>query len=145
MPHAGVRSTPCWYGGSIDGAARWPTWSPPQTTRRTRCRFVSLTEALDVTTATGRAMAGLLSVFATMRSGALDRFGTRLERRFTASEISRMMEAAGLERVTFNDSLPFWCAIGYRKARCREEDDEHQARTDRPPTQLCGEGACSGY
>src|SRR5262249_6577991 len=39
------------------------------------------------------------SSFYRMRTDALDRFGTRLEQRFTAAEITAMMRAAGLERV----------------------------------------------
>lgn len=54
--------------------------------------------------------------FYTMRTDALDRFGTRLEQRFTASQIERMMRAAGLERIVFSDRPPFWCAVGYRAA-----------------------------
>lgn len=53
--------------------------------------------------------------FYTMRTDALDRFGTRLEQRFTSVEIRGMMERAGLEQVVFSDSA-FWCAIGYKKA-----------------------------
>jgi SAM-dependent methyltransferase len=53
--------------------------------------------------------------FYVMRTDALDRFGTRLEQRFTASQIRRMMERAGLDRITFSDSVPFWCAVGYKK------------------------------
>ena len=34
-----------------------------------------------------------------MRTDALDRFGTTLEQRFTASEIREMMHNAGLERI----------------------------------------------
>jgi SAM-dependent methyltransferase len=52
--------------------------------------------------------------FYTMRTDALDRFGTRLEHRFTASEIERMMRSAGLDRITFSIGPPFWCAVGYR-------------------------------
>lgn len=52
--------------------------------------------------------------FYTMRTDALDRFGTRLEQRFTAAEIAAMMEAAGLERVTISPRAPYWCAVGYR-------------------------------
>ncbi len=55
------------------------------------------------------------SSFYTMRTDALDRFGTQLEQRFTADEIRRMMEAAGLERVTFGDASPYWCAVGFRR------------------------------
>lgn len=53
--------------------------------------------------------------FYTMRTDALDRFGTRLEQRFTQAQIRVMMEAAGLERVAFSDGVPYWCAVGYRK------------------------------
>ena len=49
-----------------------------------------------------------------MRTDALDRFGTRLEKRFTRKEIAQMMKLAGLERIAFSDS-PCWCAMGYRK------------------------------
>lgn len=52
--------------------------------------------------------------FYTMRTDALDRFGTRLEKRFSREEIKAMMEKAGLERVVFSESEPFWCAVGYR-------------------------------
>jgi SAM-dependent methyltransferase len=50
-----------------------------------------------------------------MRNDALDRFGTPLEQRFTRAEIESMMRAAGLERITFSDEPPFWCAVGYRR------------------------------
>jgi SAM-dependent methyltransferase len=53
----------------------------------------------------------------TMRTDALDRFGTTLERRFSRMEVAAMMEAAGLERVVFSDAPPFWCAVGFKKAR----------------------------
>ena len=52
--------------------------------------------------------------FYTMRTDALDRFGTRLEQRFSKAEITAMMEAAGLRRIQFSDNEPFWCAVGYR-------------------------------
>lgn len=52
--------------------------------------------------------------FYSMRTDALDRFGTRLEKRFTRKQIAEMMEAAGLEGIVFSDS-PCWCAVGYRK------------------------------
>jgi len=51
----------------------------------------------------------------TMRTDALDRFGTRLERRFTRKEVQNMMERAGLERVAVSPTEPFWCAVGYRQ------------------------------
>ena len=48
--------------------------------------------------------------FYSMRTDALDRFGTRLERRFTRSEIDAMLREAGLGEVRFADGPPFWCA-----------------------------------
>jgi len=53
--------------------------------------------------------------FYTMRTDALDRFGTRLEQRFTRAEITAMMTAAGLENIKFSDGFPFWCAVGFKK------------------------------
>jgi ubiquinone/menaquinone biosynthesis C-methylase UbiE len=50
----------------------------------------------------------------TMRTDALDRFGTRLEKRFTATEIVAMMEQAGLEHIRISPGPPFWCAVGHR-------------------------------
>ena len=52
--------------------------------------------------------------FYTMRTDALDRFGTRLEQRFTRVEISEMMLKAGLSDIKFNSSVPYWCAVGLR-------------------------------
>lgn len=54
--------------------------------------------------------------FYTMRTDALDRFGTRLEHRFSREEVRRMMEQAGLERIEFSEAVPFWTACGRRKA-----------------------------
>jgi len=50
-----------------------------------------------------------------MRTDALDRFGTRLEQRFTQQQINSMMKHAGLENILFSSEVPFWCAVGYRK------------------------------
>ncbi len=50
-----------------------------------------------------------------MRNDALDRFGTKLERRFSRKQITQMMEDAGLTDVRFSESPPFWCATGVRK------------------------------
>ncbi len=52
--------------------------------------------------------------FYVMRNDALDRFGTRLEQRFTRAEIHEMMRSAGLRDVTFSDAVPFWCAVGFK-------------------------------
>ena len=50
-----------------------------------------------------------------MRTDALDRFGTRLEQRFTKSEIEIMMKKAGLDKIEFSTSVPYWCACGIKK------------------------------
>ena len=52
--------------------------------------------------------------FYTMRTDALDRFGTRLEKRFTKDEIRSMMENCGLADITFSDRS-FWTAVGFKK------------------------------
>ncbi len=52
--------------------------------------------------------------FYSMRTDAFDRFATRLEQRFSAKQIRDMMQQAGLERVTFSPSMPYWCAVGYK-------------------------------
>ena len=52
--------------------------------------------------------------FYTMRTDALDRFGTKLEQRFTKAEIRAMMESSGLRDIQFSDCEPFWVAVGYR-------------------------------
>jgi hypothetical protein len=53
--------------------------------------------------------------FYAMRTDALDRFGTRLENRFTQVQIKIMMEDAGLTNVKFSDIAPYWCAIGTKQ------------------------------
>lgn len=53
----------------------------------------------------------------TMRTDALDRFGTRLEQRFTRGEIEAMMQGAGLKDIVFSDKQPFWVACGRRVGR----------------------------
>lgn len=57
-----------------------------------------------------------------MRTDALDRLGTRLEKRFSREQIKAMMEQVGLERIEFSPNEPFWCAVGYRchsQIKCR--------------------------
>ena len=52
----------------------------------------------------------------TMRTDALDRFGTRLEQRFTKSEIKNMMELSGLKDVEFSNDSIYWLAVGYKES-----------------------------
>ena len=53
--------------------------------------------------------------FYILRTDALDRFGTRLEQRFTKDEISKMLIDSGFERIEFSDKEPFWTVISYKK------------------------------
>jgi len=53
--------------------------------------------------------------FYTMHTDAFDRFASPIEKRYTAQQLSAMMEQAGFERIRFNNSTPYWCAVGYRK------------------------------
>lgn len=55
------------------------------------------------------------SSFYTMRTDALDRFGTRLEHRFTRAEITDMMTRSGLVDIRFSEGEPHWIACGRRK------------------------------
>lgn len=49
-----------------------------------------------------------------MRTDALDRFGTRLEQRFTRADIERMMSRCGLVDIRFREASPYWVACGCR-------------------------------
>ena len=50
--------------------------------------------------------------FYTMRTDALDRFGTRLEQRFSREAIEAMMRRCGLRDIRFSNGVPFWVACG---------------------------------
>ena len=50
-----------------------------------------------------------------MQTDALDRFGTKIEKRFTRNEITKMMKDAGLENIIFSEKEPYWVALGYKK------------------------------
>ena len=52
----------------------------------------------------------------TMRTDALDRFGTRLEHRYTRDQIRSMLEHAGFRDVVFHAGEPYWCAVARRGA-----------------------------
>jgi SAM-dependent methyltransferase len=52
--------------------------------------------------------------FYVMRNDALDRFGTRLEKRFSRDQIREMMERSGLENITFS-ATSFWTVVGYKR------------------------------
>lgn len=50
--------------------------------------------------------------FFVIRNDALDRFGTRLEQRFSKKEIISMMQIAGLGEIVVSENFPYWHAIG---------------------------------
>jgi len=52
--------------------------------------------------------------FYVMRNDALDRFGTRLEKRFSRQEVQDLLEGAGLGDVRFSDGPPWWVAVADR-------------------------------
>ena len=54
--------------------------------------------------------------FYTMRTDALDRFGTKTEKRYSKKEIEAMMTNAGLEDIIFREGEPYWCAVGTRRS-----------------------------
>ncbi|WP_443645060.1 class I SAM-dependent methyltransferase [Candidatus Ponderosibacter sp. Uisw_141_02] len=52
--------------------------------------------------------------FYQMRNDALDRFGTRLEKRFSKRQITDMLLAAGFSDVTFSNQTPYWCCVAVK-------------------------------
>jgi hypothetical protein len=53
--------------------------------------------------------------FYVMRTDALDRFGTRLEKRFTRGRIIAMLESAGLREITFSQTGAQWVCTAKRR------------------------------
>jgi len=50
-----------------------------------------------------------------MATDSLDRFGTKLEKRFTKKEIKKMLYKAGFKDIKFSNSTPYWVAIAWKK------------------------------
>lgn len=100
MPH-GLRHA---MSQMIAGLVYWPL-----------ARIAKLAEILGVKVANFPLSAYRDRGFYVMRTDALDRFGTRLEQRFTKVEIKAMMASAGLESIKFSEEIPYWCAVGYAK------------------------------
>lgn len=53
--------------------------------------------------------------FYTMRTDALDRFGTSLEKRYTRDQIRALYASAGMREPTFSDEMPYWVACGVKR------------------------------
>ena len=54
--------------------------------------------------------------FYTMRTDALDRFGTTYEKRYTKKEILNLLQENGFKKVKFSNRKPYWCVISYKKS-----------------------------
>ena len=52
--------------------------------------------------------------FYTMRTDALDRFGTTYEKRYSKYEIQEMLTKSGFKSIKFSSTKPFWCALCYK-------------------------------
>ncbi|MEA2163617.1 MAG: hypothetical protein QOK37_1744 [Thermoanaerobaculia bacterium] len=78
-------------------------------------RFVRLLESIGVPAAELPLYYYSRRSLYAMRTDALDRFGTRLEQRYTRQEISAMFWECGFEEVVFSDGPPFWCATARRR------------------------------
>ena len=52
--------------------------------------------------------------FYVMRTDALDRFGTKLEKRFSKTRIIEMLEKSGFKNIQFSTKEPFWCALAWK-------------------------------
>jgi SAM-dependent methyltransferase len=50
--------------------------------------------------------------FFIIRNDALDRFGTRLEQRFSGKEVEQMMQNCGLQDIIISPGVPYYHAIG---------------------------------
>jgi len=82
-------------------------------------RFALILEGLSVSVSNMPLSIYRKHSFYTMRTDALDRFSTRLEHRFTKGQIEEMLSSAGLGDISFGETPPYWCAIGY-KAHAKE-------------------------
>lgn len=50
----------------------------------------------------------------TMKTDALDRFGTSLEKRFSRAEIVEMLQSSGFSSVAFSEHEPYWVALAIK-------------------------------
>ena len=50
-----------------------------------------------------------------MRTDALDRFGTKVEKRYSKNEIESILEDCNFEKIQFSDKPPHWCVLAIKK------------------------------
>jgi len=74
-------------------------------------RFASVSEKLGIDVSNFPLSDYRNKPFYFMRTDALDRFGTRLEKRFSKDEIQRMLQEAGFRDIRFSKNMPFWVSI----------------------------------
>ena len=77
-------------------------------------RFAHLLDLVDVMPSSFPLSFYRNQPFYVMRNDALDRFGTRLEKRFSRQEIRSMLERAGFEKTQFSNQAPYWCAVAIK-------------------------------
>ena len=53
--------------------------------------------------------------FYVMRNDALDRFGTKYEKRYSRKDITKLFKDTGFKNIKISDKSPYWCAIGFKK------------------------------
>ena len=49
-----------------------------------------------------------------MKTDVLDRFGTRVEKRFSKDEIQSMLQEVGFRDTKFSQNMPFWVSISHK-------------------------------
>ena len=49
-----------------------------------------------------------------MRTDALDRFGTKIEKDFQKNKFKKFLES-NFENIKFSEDAPYWCCVGYKK------------------------------
>ena len=53
--------------------------------------------------------------FYQMRNDSLDRFGTRIEQRFSKADITAMLKRCGFCDIKFSDQRPYWCCVAIKR------------------------------
>ena len=51
----------------------------------------------------------------TIRTDARDRFGTKLEQRFSKAEITKLFHDGGFSDIQISEAPPYWCAVGVKR------------------------------
>ena len=112
---------------TLVGSARGVTSRLPQpalealTTALAACVYWPLARASRVVRLLNSSLADRIPLsfygdlsFTMMRNDSLDRFGTRLEKRFSRADVHELLQRAGLMDVRVADTLPYWHAIGFK-------------------------------